>query len=452
MLKLLFPLASLLLLPVLSTSWAHVIMALSLLVLMSLFFMHFSVSSSMLCSSWLMDSMSAPLIALTLWVSLLMIMASYQILQKAQQPKAFLFTVLSLLFILILSFIANDLISFYILFESSLVPTLFLILFWGYQPERLQAGMYLMLYTITASLPLLMALLSIYSTSGHLFMFSLTPAASFSTSSSFSLLCWLACMMAFFVKMPMYMFHLWLPKAHVEAPVSGSMILAGVLLKLGAYGILRLSALAVSMNLLLSTIITPLSMVGGCICSLICIRQTDIKSLIAYSSVGHMALLLAGALTNTKWGWYGALVMMLAHGVCSSALFALANMMYESTKTRSIMLSKGMLNILPAASMWWFLMAAGNMAAPPTMNLLGEILLLTSILSSSVTYWAPIALMCFLAGVYSLHLFTSSQHGAPSAFLMPQPYFSMRNWSTIFLHAAPLYTLFLKMEIFTVWT
>nr|YP_009131432.1 NADH dehydrogenase subunit 4 [Escarpia spicata]AIL54792.1 NADH dehydrogenase subunit 4 [Escarpia spicata] len=401
-----------------------------------------------LSSLFSMDLMSSSLVVLTLWISSLMILASYKIKHSQNLPQNFITMCLFLSIFLILTFSSSNLFLFYIFFESSLIPILILILAWGYQPERLQASMYLMMYTLTASLPMLVMIFLMYMKNNHLSFLIMSWVAPLPNMLDSW---WLILIMAFLVKMPMFSLHLWLPKAHVEAPVAGSMILAGVLLKLGTYGLMRMSLIFIQMNKQFSSIITPLALWGAVITSLICIRQTDLKSLIAYSSIGHMGILLAGILSSTEWGWQGAMAMMIAHGLSSSVLFLLANSTYELTHTRSIFLTKGMIIILPSLTLWWFIATAANMAAPPSINLLSEILLITATLSQTSFLAIFLTILSFLTAAYSLFLFAATQHGSTTSTSISLPPLNSSFFLNSKLHLIPIFLLIMKPEMICNW-
>nr|UXB58740.1 NADH dehydrogenase subunit 4 [Cottus gulosus]UXB58753.1 NADH dehydrogenase subunit 4 [Cottus gulosus]UXB58792.1 NADH dehydrogenase subunit 4 [Cottus gulosus] len=399
------------------------------------------------------DSLSTPLLVLTCWLLPLMILASQN--HTASEPlnrqRMYLTLLTSLQIFLILAFGATEIIMFYVMFEATLIPTLILITRWGNQTERLNAGVYFLFYTLAGSLPLLVALLLLQNSTGTLSLLTIQYSDPVELSSYAHKLWWAGCLLAFLVKMPLYGVHLWLPKAHVEAPVAGSMILAAVLLKLGGYGMMRMVVMLEPLTKELSYPFIVFALWGVIMTGSICLRQTDLKSLIAYSSVSHMGLVVGGILIQTPWGFSGALILMIAHGLASSALFCLANTSYERTHSRTMLLARGLQMVLPLMTAWWFIASLANLALPPLPNLMGELMIITSLFNWS---WWTIILTgagTLITASYSLYMFLMSQRGPLPAHIIALDPSHTREHLLLALHLLPLVLLILKPELIWGW-
>jgi NADH-ubiquinone oxidoreductase chain 4 len=270
----------------------------------------------------------------------------------------------------------------------------------------MKASMYILFYTITASLPLLMVLLRVGQDLGGTEL-NLLRLAGLKVQPLMGFIF----VGAFMVKFPLYFTHLWLPKAHVEAPVAGSIVLAGVLLKLGGYGLIIIGPIILKISAVAGVLIR-ISLIGGASLAVIVLRLIDLKVAIAYSSVVHMAMIIAVRMGVSPLGLVGGVWMLLAHGYTSSGIFSGANIMYERSHSRRLVANKGVLRCIPFFSALWFVIAVLNFAGPFTLNLFREILMIQRLIKISLLVGVPMAALCFFSAAYNLNIYASSQQGA----------------------------------------
>jgi NADH-quinone oxidoreductase subunit M len=349
------------------------------------------------------DGLAMSLILLTNFLMPLCILASWSIEKQILTYMA-LFLMLHTLMLGV--FCATDIVLFYVFFEGGLIPMFILIGVWGGK-NRIYAAFKFFLYTLLGSVLMLAALIYMAIAAGTTSIPELTAfAQQGGFSNAVQLWLFLAFFASFAVKMPMWPVHTWLPDAHVEAPTAGSVILAGVLLKMGGYGFLRFSLPMFPYG---SAYFTPLvfalSVIAIIYASLVAFRQTDIKKLIAYSSVAHMGFVTMGVFAGTEQGVQGAIFQMLSHGVISGALFLIVGVIYDRMHTREIAFYGGLVNRMPVYAAIFLLFTMGNVGLPGTSGFVGEILTMTGTFPVNAWVTAGAATGVILSAVYALTLY-----------------------------------------------
>jgi proton-translocating NADH-quinone oxidoreductase chain M len=317
--------------------------------------------------------------------------------------KEFLVAFLFLETFMIAVFCMLDLILFYVFFESVLIPMFLIIGVWGSRERKIRAAYQFFLYTLIGSLFMLLAILLIYFQVGTTDL-QVLMTTEFSERRQFFL--WLAFFLSFAVKVPMIPFHIWLPEAHVEAPTSGSVILAGILLKLGTYGFLRFSIpLFPEATVYFTPLIYTLSVLGIIYASFTTLRQIDLKKIIAYSSVAHMGFVTLGLFSLNTQGIEGAILLMLSHGFVASALFLCIGILYDRTHTRLIRYYGGLVQTMPLFSFFFFVFTLGNLSLPGTSSFVGEFLILLGVFQTNTFIATLAATGMILGGAYSIWLY-----------------------------------------------
>ena len=352
------------------------------------------------------DGISVLFIILTTSLMPLCILASWESIKIRVREYMVAFLVLETLMIGV--FCAQDLLIFYLFFEAGLIPMFLIIGVWG-GARRVYASFKFFLYTLLGSVLMLLALIYMYWQVGTT---NMTALANFQFSSSEQMWLWLAFFASFAVKMPMWPVHTWLPDAHVEAPTAGSVILAGVLLKMGGYGFLRFSLPMFPMATdMFTELVFVLSVVAIIYTSLVALAQEDMKKLIAYSSVAHMGFVTMGIFAATQQGIQGAIFQMLSHGWISGALFLCVGVIYDRMHTREIAAYGGLANRMPIYAAVFMLFTMANVGLPGTSGFVGEFL--TIIGTFQVSTWTALlaATGVILSACYALTLYRKISFG-----------------------------------------
>ena len=348
-----------------------------------------------------------------MWLFILLVLGATKYLKTTRTryiSRQLLYLLYILIRFLILSFVIEDFLRFYIFFEISLVPLLAVILGWGYQVERVRARFYLFLYTLVGSFPLIVSLLRVLFVRYDLLWFRFSIKILWSRSY-FLLFIIVLALRSFFVKLPLYLVHLWLPKAHVEAPAVGAIVLAAILLKLRAYGAYRVIGLFSMWIIPCRRLLVILLVIGAFLAALICTIQRDVKALIAYSSVRHIGVIMAGLISSWRFLMRGVWLVLLRHGFCSSALFFLANFNYEQNFSRQLLLNRGQGNLFYIIRRFWVLFLMANFSVPPFLRLLGELPILLGLFRYNYFFFFFLGLVVLIVSYFSVYLFRVLIHG-----------------------------------------
>ena len=346
------------------------------------------------------DGISLFMVILSTFLTPLCILASWESIKK--RVKEYMIAFLFLETVMIGMFSSVDILLFYIFFEAVLIPMYLIIGIWG-GDRRIYASFKFFLYTLLGSVLMLIAIIAIYRLTNSM---SIEDLQGNYFAKNVQIYLWLAFFASFAVKIPMWPFHTWLPDAHVEAPTAGSVILAGVLLKMGGYGFIRFSlGMLPEASEYFSPLVMTLSIVAVVYTSLVALAQTDIKKLIAYSSVAHMGLVTIGIFIVNAQGLEGAMIQMISHGVVSGALFLCVGVIYDRMHTRDINFYGGLVNRMPIYATVFMIFMLGSVGLPGTSGFIGEFLVIVGAFKYSSIVVIGSATGIVLSAVYMLYLY-----------------------------------------------
>lgn len=361
------------------------------------------------------DGLSLVLVLLTTVLSVVAIAYSWEPIQT--KVKAYYATMLLLMVGMLGVFVALDLFLFYVFWEVSLFPMYFIIGIWG-GPRRIYATVKFVVYTLVGSLLMLVAILAVaiaHASATGEFTFSYEALRGFAYADSLQALAFIAFFLAFAIKVPMWPLHTWLPDAHVEAPTAGSIILAGVLLKLGGYGFLRYNLpLLPDASATFAPIIIGLAIVAIIYGGLVAMVQPDMKKLVAYSSVSHMGFVMLGAFVFNEQGLQGAIFQMISHGITTGALFLLVGVIYEQTHDRQIAHMGGLNARLPRYAAMFGLFTFASIGLPGLSGFVGEFLVILGAFRYNGWVAAAAMIVVIISAVYMLWMFQRAFFTVPS--------------------------------------
>ena len=389
------------------------------------------------------DGISIFFIILTAFLIPICMLISWE--SVTYKTKEFFLMLLITELLLINVFAVLDLFFFYIFFESVLIPMFIIIGVWGSRQRKIHAAYQFFFYTLFGSILMLLGVIVIYFQSGTT---DIQLLSQLEFSESRQLVLWLAFFASFAVKVPMLPVHIWLPEAHVEAPTAGSVILAGVLLKLGTYGIIRfmIPMFPYAMSYFTPMVFT-MCVIGILYSAATTIRQIDLKKIIAYSSVAHMNFALLGLFTNNTQGIEGSLFFMLGHGAVSSALFLCIGMLYDRYHTRNILYYGGLVQVMPIFSIFFLVFTLANLGLPGMVNFVGEFLVLIGTWKVNTTVIVLASIGLILGAVYAIWFYNRLVFGQIR-------FYSLQKFSDInrreFALLLPLFIMVFVMGIYPV--
>nr|AYC65861.1 NADH dehydrogenase subunit 4 [Trichodectes canis] len=423
---------------ILKFSWitiSFILLGLSFSLLLNVFMM----KDSVLTLGMNLDSICYYMEILVLLTILLSISVGLMMDNK-EKIKALLFLgLISCLF-----FAVDNLLLLLLTYEMSLIPVFYLIMSHGYQPERFRSSFFIIMYTLISSIPL------IYFTVLLVLNHSFDSSYFISMHSISDKFFWVLFMMfvSFLVKLPLFGFHVWLPMAHVEAPLVGSMVLASILLKMGGFGLYRFWSLATDNKFLnFWMFLLVVSAVGGVVSGFLALFSSDVKTIVAYSSVSHMNFLYVGFCSSKITSMNGFLTMSFSHGISSMALFFLVTVFYNTISSRNLYFMKGLLGVFPVLMMMSMLNWSMNFGLPPFMSFLGEILILTSSLSMFPWVLVILLLVMFISSSYSMNTFGLMNLPSVKSLNLPKTTFQDVNMLLFFL-VIGVEMLFLSVEMY----